>query len=95
MYTMNGTFEETIAFLEGYFSGAAKSNPYVPPVVEWSAFRAWLAEQLGTDSSVEFQALRNACVDNKTALRKMRDYVAQFRSESTATNEPELAGTSR
>lgn len=95
MYTMNGTFEEAIAFLEGYFSGIARSNPYVAPVVEWSAFRIWLAEKLGTDLTVEFQALRATCGNSDTALQKMLDYVVQFRSESAVTDELELSETAR
>ena len=84
MYTMDGTFEEVVAFLEGYFSGVAKGNPYAPPVVEWSAFRTWLAEQLETEPSLEFQTLRANCGDSETALRKFRDLVAVFQRKYKA-----------
>lgn len=36
MYTLNGRYEEVIAFLEGYISGLAQSNACVPRVMRWN-----------------------------------------------------------
>lgn len=83
MYTLSGTYEEVIAFLEGYYSGMAKGNPYAIPVSEWASFRTWLSKKLGLPASEVFLKFRNLYEDNSTSLEKMRACFSDFRSEGT------------
>jgi hypothetical protein len=78
MYTPGGTFVEAIAFLEGYYSGMAKTNPYAAPVVEWEDFRRWLANQLSVDTS-EVLGRFVACYGQDQAARKnLLDRLSDF-----------------
>ena len=86
MYTLGGTYEEVVAFLDGYFSGMAKANPYVPPVLQWVAFQQWLAVQLSVPSSDVFSTLKNAHYADQDALAEMLDWLSRFLSEQPATN---------
>jgi hypothetical protein len=81
MYTVNGTFAEVACFLEGYYSGTAKANYDVPPVVEWSAFRRWLADRFGVDSSVSFKSIQQSYNDDCERLKALADWYARFQSE--------------
>jgi hypothetical protein len=83
MYTLCGTFEEIVAFLEGYYSGMAKANPYAPPVVEWSAFRAWLAEKLNLSTEEIFLQFRDRYGESSTALHKMAERYTEFLNENS------------
>jgi len=86
MYTLGGTYEEVVAFLDGYFSGMAKANPYAPPVLQWVAFQQWLAVQLSVPSSDVFSTLKNAHYADQDALAEMLDWLSRFLSEQPATN---------
>lgn len=78
MYTQGGTFAEAIAFLEGYYSGMAKSNPYAAPVVEWEAFQRWLSEQLSVDSSEVFGRFVECYGQDQAARKKLVDMLSNF-----------------
>ena len=54
MYTMNGTFEEAIVFLHGFYNGMSAHNKY--PKVQadadcWFAFIPHLAQHIGLEKS--------------------------------------------
>ena len=78
MYTLNGSFAEVIAFLEGYHSGAAKGNPYAPLVMEWEAFRGWLAAQFCVDTAEVFIAFQTRYGAEQTALEELAARLARF-----------------
>src|SRR5687768_1547816 len=82
MYTMGGSFEEVIAFLTGYFSGAAQGGPHAPDVVQWSYFRAWLAEQLGWPRTNLFQEFRNRYETDEAARQEFLRLLTLFLEES-------------
>ena len=47
MYTLGGSYEEVIAFLQGYFSGMAQHRHEIPsPARRWFAFEDWLRQEL-------------------------------------------------
>ncbi len=78
MYTLNGTLPEVIAFLEGYYSGMAKGKLDAPPVLEWVAFRQWVAAQLDVDAAEAFAAFARRYQDNQAALTTLRQWLARF-----------------
>jgi hypothetical protein len=78
MYTMGGTFEEAIAFLEGYYSGVAKANPYAAPIAEWASFRRWLSEKLSCPASEIFVKFKDHCGDNQTCRDRMLEWLSEF-----------------
>lgn len=81
MYTLGGTFEEAVAFLEGYFSGMAKGNPSVPPVSQWSSFRDWLSGTTGASSSEVFLKFRELHESNQAALESLLESFSRFQKE--------------
>ena len=81
MYTLNGTFAEVVSFLEGYYSGMAKANYDVPPVIEWSAFLRWLAKRLGVDSAVSLKCIHESYDDDCDRIRALADWYARFQTE--------------
>ena len=81
MYTTSGTYAETIAFLEGYFSGLAKGDPYAVPVAEWTSFRSRLSQELQTSSDEAFGKFRELYTDDETALVEARNRAGRLRAE--------------
>ncbi len=81
MYTLGGTYEEAMAFLEGYFSGMAKENPYAAPVCEWVSFQRWLAEQLAVPTSDALSKLKSTYPSSQDALSGMLEWLSRFRAE--------------
>jgi len=82
MYTMTGTFEEAISFLQGYVSGIAKGNSSAPLVIEWAEFQTWLRRKIGCpDSLYVFDCFRTSGGDNKALLQRKRNYVMEFYRE--------------
>ena len=84
MYTLNGGFAEVIAFLEGYYSGAAKGNPYAPFVMEWEAFRGWLAAQFCVDTAEVFIAFQTRYGSEQAALAELEARFSRFREGKTS-----------
>ena len=78
MYTLNGTLPEVIAFLEGYYSGMAKGKLDAPPVLEWVAFRQWVAAQMDVDIAQAFSAFAQRYQDNQTAITTLAQWLARF-----------------
>ena len=83
IYTLGGTFEEVVAFLEGYVSGMAKADPYAPPVLQWASFQSWLSERLGVSSSEAFLRFREIHESNQASLEKMWEWFTQFQAQET------------
>jgi hypothetical protein len=81
MYTLNGSCAEVACFLEGYYSGMAKTNYDAPPVVEWSAFLRWLAKWLGVDSAVALKRIHDSHDDDCERIKAFADLYARFQAE--------------
>lgn len=84
MYTMGGTFEEVIAFLEDYYSGVAKSSATWewPPLVEWAEFREWLREKYAVSGTEVFAKFREINGEEGNPVERMREALAEFRQEA-------------
>jgi hypothetical protein len=87
MYTLGGTFEEVVAFLEGYYSGMSKGNLYAIPVLEWASFRTWLSEKVASNTSEVFARFRDLHADGPAALEGMRNCLSDFREEMKKRQE--------
>ena len=85
MYTLHGTFDEALAFLEGYYSGMAKGIPYAVPVIQWAEFKQWLAAQLSVDLSDMFAKFAELYEDSPTALARLNELLDQFLQSKTKT----------
>ena len=81
MYTMNGTFAEVVAFLNGYYSGAARGHLDWPPVIEWTDLERWLANRLGVASTEAFRRIEQSFDDNCERIDALADWYARFRYE--------------
>lgn len=58
MYTLSGTYEEVVAFLTGYYSGAAIGQPLEPAVGLWRDFTEFLSRLLESPTSQVFNDFR-------------------------------------
>jgi hypothetical protein len=86
MYTLGGSFEEVVAFLEGYHSGLAKGNPHACSVDQWTPFCEWLTKQLGVSDSVDtFKKLRGLHPTSEAALEDMLRKFRQFMEKHSRT----------
>ena len=82
MYTMGGTFAESVAFLEGYFSGQAKNSPYLPPVAAWASFTSWLAEQQGVTTGKAFEAIARSLEEDSVRFDRVQTLLDRFLTQS-------------
>lgn len=78
MYTLNGSYQEVVAFLEGYYSGVAKGRIGLSVVENWSVFREWLAKRLNVLQSNELRIL--ADLHGNTALDALNSYYNEFKT---------------
>ena len=87
MYTLDGTFNEVVAFLEGYYSGLAKGNPYIPSVRQWVSFHDWFTKQLGVSPHERlFTAFKATLQPNQEALAELLAWWYRFQSEFPETD---------
>jgi|688.fasta_scaffold1098354_1 hypothetical protein len=54
MYTVNGAYGEVVAFLTGYYSGAALGHPHEPSVRIWGDFSLFVRNSLQISGSNVF-----------------------------------------
>lgn len=87
MYTLNGTYEEVIAFLVGFYSGMAKGNPNAPPIDTWITFQDWLSERLNLPKSEIFLEFRNINHDCQDLVQRMAELVSEFEVNLTAAKK--------
>ena len=67
MYTMNGSFAEVVAFLEGYTIADAKDSRR-----DWHGFSRWLTAKMGyPDNVVAPVYLRRTYRDDAEALKEL------------------------
>jgi hypothetical protein len=75
MYTMEGTFQEVVAYLEGYFSGASKSPSGLKVAQDWWAFVEKIALRTG-DKEHTFAALMKEAGSSEHALQLLAQLAA-------------------
>ncbi|MBW3624429.1 MAG: hypothetical protein KY468_13570 [Armatimonadetes bacterium] len=85
MYTIGGTFEEVMAFLEGFYSGLAKADPHNLSVVEWGIFKTeWLRRKLYNEYGLElsgspvFDQIKNHWNDDEILKKKTKEWLTEF-----------------
>ena len=83
MYTLGGSYEETIAFLEGYHSGVARGAPHADPIREWEDFCEWLASRLSVPRSEVFSTLRGRHSSGVAALSALLGELVEYQSKWT------------
>ena len=72
MYTLDGSFEEVVAFLTGYFSGIALVQMNTPTVTVWRDFIVHVASTLDVCSSEALGKFRQVHESNTVdTLRKI------------------------
>ncbi|WP_157202715.1 hypothetical protein [Calidithermus chliarophilus] len=83
MYTLEGTYQEAIAFLEGWEAGFVKGhaelegNFYFREVKRYQLFKAWLAVKLGVDEKEALRSLGGQGTGStKFALEMYREFKA-------------------
>ena len=81
MYTISGSFDEVISFLNGYFSGLAKSDPYAKPVAEWAHFEEWLARRSDAPVSTVFETFYTGLAD-EVRLAELARLLDAYESQS-------------
>ena len=89
MYTMGGTFAETIAFLNGFYSGAAKHNlnfAATKEMASWYDFQQWLAVRWNVSSSLVFSKLLESQSNNSEAALSL--LLASFEEFMATNREP-------
>ncbi len=82
MYTISGSYEKAIAFLEGYISGMAKANPRAEPVVRWMSFLGTLLTERNGSKADALRQFRNRCANSRDAVQMLANSYSQFRSIS-------------
>ena len=82
MYTLDGTFEEVVAFLEGYYSGLAKADPRTTQVSEWYAFQQWLSKKLNISPSELWPHFRQLNEDGQMPLERLAEWFGKFVEQS-------------
>ncbi len=91
MYTINGSYGEVVAFLTGYYSGAALGRPNEPSVSIWSDFSQFVGASLDTTSApvfVVFQQIHGPA-SLKALVAKYEEFeIAREKSESEAMYHP-------
>lgn len=80
MYTLKGSYEEAICFLEGYFSGLSHSSAHHEYADEWSALKRWLALEFRVDSSEIWKLIADQYQDEAVAM--VRQKMKQFKNSS-------------
>lgn len=78
MYTLTGTYEEAVSFLEGYYSGIARSNPYAESVALWNSFRSALEREVQAENSKEAFLKFRSSKDNASACQSMVMFIETF-----------------
>lgn len=78
MYTLGGTYEETVAFLTGYYSGLAKCDLSSDAIKEWNQFSQWLARELHAGTSNVWSTLRDAHPSSSAALEALQGYATRY-----------------
>ena len=79
IYTIKGTFEEAVVFINGMVSGIAKSSPGAPLVLEWNEFRQWLSSYLNVDRATVFHEMSN---NREDALGDLLGFYLEFSAQN-------------
>jgi hypothetical protein len=79
MYTMNGTFAEVVAYLDGYAQGAEVKD--VIYHYRWNAFLKWLAVKFDYSKKtwpLPWQVFLDSYPDEETALKELARFYREY-----------------
>ena len=83
MYTMNGTFGEVLALLDGYANGArlspGRSSSFFNP------FSQWLQEKLNMSYDHFWRAFRDSYPDDEAAIKAFAAFWTEYQAELQST----------
>lgn len=88
MYTLSGTLDEAVAFLNGYYSGAAKSSSHSlvwKEINYWNEFTMWACQKLGAGHGGWYPvaaALRKQFPDDNEAFAGLARLLIEYRKEN-------------
>ena len=83
MYTMGGSFNEVIAFLEGYTTANRPNGSRL----EWHGFNRWTAERCGYQSHiVAAKYLREKFPDDRDALANLATFYRQYADDMAGSS---------
>lgn len=94
MYTMGGTFEETIAYIDGHYLGMSKVSPVGRDIAdrEWYSFFRWVCEQKNEPQSVHlWESLRSQAGNDEQTLAEVARLYENFIRVSDAASHPQVA----
>ncbi|QDT39408.1 hypothetical protein [Stratiformator vulcanicus] len=81
MYTLHGSYAEIVAFLEGYYSGAALAIPDNPSSQAWSEFESFLSRELKVPSAEVFRHIEEK--HSTDAIQTLSDFAERFLASDT------------
>lgn len=82
MYTLSAAFGEVVCFLEGYYSGIAKSQPSCSGVIEWEAFKTFLAKHFRVEIDSVFPRIMECYSESDRAIGAVRDLFSEFQANA-------------
>ncbi len=88
MYTMDGTYEEAVAFLDGYYTGLTRSGPVPPYALEWSGFRQWLSVGIGAEEARVFVAFRSLVAPPDNPTDRLLEELLQYQGRRPGQDMP-------
>lgn len=91
MYTLGGSYQEVVAFLEGHISGLAKFDADLDIVREWWSFREWLEGQFGAGRTEALKILLERHETNEAALEDLLENLRKYQSERSAQGKDQGA----
>jgi hypothetical protein len=68
MYTLSGTFEEVVCYLEAWYYALTRASIDAPDGYVWRNFQQWLAEELRVSRSDVFRHIRDTMPEDKLAF---------------------------
>jgi hypothetical protein len=81
IYTLDGTFQEVVAFLEGFYAALEWRRAAPDEVAEWKSVCEWLSGKLQRGPSERyFEALRRAYPEDGAALAQLATLWSEYRS---------------
>ena len=97
MYTLRGTLDESLCFIDGYYHGVADHNPAGYAMLakpEWFEFLRFLANRLSGENRIELRELvallRETYPDDKAAsaflIRTLEEYRASMTRQEGGTH---------
>jgi hypothetical protein len=83
MYTMNGTYEEIIAYISGTGFPVHADDRQA-----WQEFNEWLLNDMGLSETWAIRDFRKRFTDDESAKQGLLEKLAEFRKTLTTQTDP-------